>query len=111
MYSDKRTSRMRWLLPLLVVVVVAVASGVYVTRHSGRDLSDEAVISVKEAVERAALQCYVVEGAYPSDLEYLTENYGLAVNTRDFYIHYDAFASNLPPDVRVEPKVQPSDGG
>ena len=47
-------------------------------------------------------------GDAKTDLAYLQENYGLSVNTRDFYIHYDAFASNLPPDVRVE--VRPAEG-
>ena len=70
----------------------------------GRDISREAAASIREAIERTALQCYAVEGVYPPDLEYLTDQYGLAVNTRDFYVHYDAFASNLPPDVRVEAK-------
>ena len=104
MYSDRKKRRPTWLAAALLAVVLIAVCGLLTGRAAGRDISAEAAASVKEAVERAALQCYVVEGAYPSDLEYLTENYGLAVNTRDFYIHYDAFASNLPPDVRVEPK-------
>ena len=50
------------------------------------------------------MQCYVVEGVYPENLSYLEENYGLQINTRDFYVAYDAFASNLPPDIRVRAK-------
>ena len=42
--------------------------------------------------------------AHEAIIEYLLENYGLAVNTRDYYIRYDAFASNQPPSVRVEEK-------
>ena len=104
MYSDRKKSRMPWILAGILGIVLMAALVWTGTRGLGQDLREEAVLSVKEAVERAALQCYAVEGAYPADLEYLTENYGLAVNTRDFYIRYDAFASNLPPDVRVEPK-------
>ena len=37
--------------------------------------------------------------------EYLEENYGLQVNTRDFYVTYEAFASNLPPTIRVTAKA------
>jgi hypothetical protein len=43
----------------------------------------------------------VVEGVYPPNLAYLEDNYGLQINTRDFYVHYQAFSSNLPPEVRV----------
>ena len=35
------------------------------------------------------------------DTFYLEENYGLQVNKKDFYVTYEAFASNLPPTVRV----------
>ena len=106
MYSDRKKKRGAWLLAGILIAALLAGLGWAGSRGMGRDLSEETVLSVKEAVERAALQCYVVEGAYPADLEYLTENYGLAVNTRDYYIRYDAFASTLPPDVRVEPKPQ-----
>ena len=35
---------------------------------------------------------------------YLQDNYGLQVNTDDFYIHYEAFAPNLPPTIKVTAK-------
>ena len=104
MYSDRVKKRWPVLLACLLLVCAVAACCAYAASSGSRDISHEAAGSVKEAVERAALQCYAVEGAYPPDLEYLIENYGLAVNTKDFYIRYDAFASNLPPDVRVEVK-------
>ena len=60
--------------------------------------------AIREAIRRSALQCYVVEGVYPPNLQYLQDNYGLEVNTEDFYVTYDAFASNLPPTVLVTSK-------
>ena len=107
MYSDKKKKRWPLVLACCILAAAAALCFIYATSSGSRDLSREATVSVKETVERAALQCYAVEGAYPPDLDYLIENYGLAVNTDDFYIRYDAFASNLPPDVRVEvkPKV------
>ena len=48
-----------------------------------------------------ALQCYVIEGAYPESLDYLIENYGLAVNTDDYRIVYIPYAENLPPEIKV----------
>ena len=104
MYTDKRSRRAWWLAALVLVVLLV---GFWALRGAGSSdevLSREAVLSIKNSVERAALQCYAVEGAYPPDLKYLEDNYGLAVNTRDFYVRYDAFASNQPPTVRVEAK-------
>ena len=56
---------------------------------------------VEEAVRNAVLTCYAVEGAYPEDLEYLRKNYGLAYDTSRYMVTYDAFASNLVPQIYV----------
>ena len=71
----------------------------------GADLDEETVTAIQDAIRKSALQCYVVEGVYPPDLQYLEDNYGLQVNTRDFYVTYEAFASNLPPTVRVTARM------
>ena len=69
--------------------------------------SDEAELSlVRDAVKNAALTCYAVEGAYPDDLEYLREHYGLGYNEARYMVYYDAFASNVMPDIRVVERGQ-----
>mgnify|MGYP001084735140 FL=1 len=101
MYVDKK--RKRW--PALALAVAVILTAVCVWRMvlpaSGRDMDEESVRAVKAAVERCALQCYVVEGAFPPSLAYLVENYGLQVNEKEFYVSYDIFASNVPPAVKV----------
>ena len=72
--------------------------------QGGAEAGEESITAIREAVERGAKQCYVVEGIYPPSLDYLQENYGLQVNTRDFYITYDAIGSNVPPYVKVTAK-------
>ena len=57
--------------------------------------------AIKETVQERALQCYVIENAYPESLAYLEENYGLTVNKKDFLIVYDLFAENQPPVIKV----------
>ena len=57
--------------------------------------------AIRRTVENSARQCYVIEGVYPPDLKYLEENYGLQINTDEFYIQYDIYASNQPPSVKV----------
>ena len=100
MYTDKAKKHTGvWLLVLALVVLLVLVFLIF--GHSGKDISEESTQAIQEAVRRSALQCYVVEGVYPSTLEYLEENYGLQVNREDFYITYDAFASNLPPEVHV----------
>ena len=56
---------------------------------------------VLDAVRRAALTCYAVEGAYPQSLEELERGYGLAYNKDAYIVSYDAFASNIMPNIQV----------
>ena len=56
---------------------------------------------VLDAVRRAALACYAVEGAYPQSLEELERGYGLAYNKDAYIVSYDAFASNIMPNIQV----------
>lgn len=59
-------------------------------------------ISVAEkAIQRAALQCYALEGSYPPDLKYLEANYGIIINSDRYYYQYDIFASNIMPEIVV----------
>ncbi|MEG2930450.1 MAG: hypothetical protein RR825_01565 [Ruthenibacterium sp.] len=57
--------------------------------------------SVRAAVQRAAVQCYSVEGAYPQTLQYLEKQYGVQINHRLYIVTYDAFASNIMPEIAV----------
>ncbi len=100
MYSEPVKRRTGLLVFLIVLVLFAVMVGL-VFLHSGRDISEEGATAIRETVRRSALQCYVVEGVYPPDLDYLVRNYGLAVNTEDYVVVYECFSSNLPPTVRV----------
>lgn len=104
MYSDAVKGKGRWLYGLLAALLVAALVLLVAHRNPERDLSDESAAAIRAAVERSALQCYVVEGVYPPDLKYLEENYGLQINTADFYVTYDAFASNMAPTVIVKAK-------
>ena len=90
-----------WLPVGLVAAVVIVA--LIVLRDPGRDISQESAVAIKDAVERCARQCYVVEGVYPPNLAYLEDHYGIRINKKDYFVNYDAFASNVPPSVIVTP--------
>lgn len=103
MYSDKKKKHTFWIWIVLALAAIFVLVYTF-AGHSGQDLTEESAAAIQEAVRRSAMQCYVVEGVYPENLSYLEENYGLQINTRDFYVVYDAFASNLPPDIRVRAK-------
>jgi hypothetical protein len=58
-------------------------------------------IAAENAVKRAALSCYAVEGAYPPDYKYLEAHYGIKVDSNRYIVHYEIFASNIMPDIAV----------
>lgn len=101
MYVDRKGKRWPALAAILAALAAAVCLWVWAVPASGENLDEESAKAVKAAVERCALQCYVVEGAYPPSLSYLEENYGLQINSREFYVTYDIFASNVPPAIKV----------
>ena len=98
----KKKRRAAWTAGVLAVIAAAIV--IWAVPFSGRARADEredSIRSITETVQKMALQCYVIEGAYPEGLEYLQENYGLTVNTEEYLIIYTPYAENLPPEVQV----------
>lgn len=103
MYSDHKRRRRgpAVLIGALLLTAVLVRAAMPAVKA---DVSEESAAAVKAAIEKSARQCYAIEGAYPSGYGYLEENYGLTVNTKDFYVIYEVFASNVAPEIRVVPR-------
>ncbi|MFA5657955.1 MAG: hypothetical protein WC900_01580 [Oscillospiraceae bacterium] len=57
-----------------------------------------------ETIRKAVVLCYSIEGAYPPDIDYLKENYGINIDEKRYVIHYSAYASNLMPEIVVFPR-------
>lgn len=84
------------------VMLLVFFAGMYaysrIIQSKTTDAQKEILIS---AIENAMRTCYAVEGAYPGDIDYLIENYGLRYNESRYHIYFDSFAENVMPDVRV----------
>lgn len=83
---------------LVVFCVLWVLAGMY-----GRVAYEQGAVTLRESILAVADQCYAVEGAYPRTLDDLEERYALSVNSEDYDVLYDAFASNVAPTVVVRP--------
>jgi len=56
------------------------------------------------SVKRSAVQCYVIEGRFPTSeqgVQYLADNYGLAIDSRRYVVYYESTGDNLLPLVKV----------
>ena len=86
---------------ILLITLVAFIGIISLIGNMSRVQSKEQTQFVTDAVRKAALTCYAVEGAYPMELSYLRERYGLAYDEDHYAVTYQAFASNQLPDIFV----------
>ena len=97
----KTASGKKFIVALVLAAVILIAAVLMWAGARAKDNMAEQTSSIRDTVYARALQCYVIEGAYPESLDYLIENYGLAVNTDDYRIIYIPYAENLPPEIKV----------
>lgn len=91
------------LLCFLAMITVAITS--VETTNAAEKKS-----ALEDTIMRSALHCYSLEGAYPTDIAYLEENYSLSINWDTYIVHYELFASNIAPDITVIVKSESSGG-
>ena len=88
------------IIPMIFYVLLT--GLLYFGVHQLQGMGEEQELKLTEqAVKKAIVQCYAIEGRYPFDLSYLEENYSLTIDQSKFYIYYDCFSSNIMPDYAV----------
>lgn len=70
----------------------------------------EGAQTLQNAIKRACVQCYAIEGRYPPSVQYLEEDYGIQIDEERYDVFYSGFASNVMPDITVVP-VKHLEGG
>jgi len=81
----------------LLLVLLFVLSFLAASRQSAE--RETAVLD--DALRRAIVTCYAVEGKYPPSLDYICENYGVSVDEARYSVYYDVFAANVMPALRI----------
>lgn len=90
----------KWIITgvLLAAAVVFVLMGVS-GLEQGKQEQD--LRQLEQVLHRTAVACYAVEGAYPPDVAYMRQHYGLIYDESRYIVHYEVFASNFMPDITV----------
>ena len=73
-------------------------------RNISGTVSEEQLRMTEESIRRAAVNCYATEGSYPRNVEYLTEHYGIQIDTDKYVVEYSIMGSNTMPYIEVVPK-------
>ena len=101
----KRKYGLRWSwVPLALGVALFAAIAVWMARgvqEAARVSDAEGLRLAQEAIERAVVSCYALEGVYPATYEELKTKSGLAIDEDRYIVFYDVFASNIRPSVTV----------
>ena len=92
---------LRGLIVTVLVFAILFGGGYALINRVESSASEAETDLVRDAVRSAVLTCYAVEGAYPTELDYLETHYGLIYDTDRYKVVYDAFASNIMPDISV----------
>lgn len=89
---------------LLFAAIILAAALILIFGVFGRapdDGVEESIQAIRSTILEKSLQCYVIEGAYPDDISWLEEHYGLIINKNDYYVVYRPIAENVPPQISV----------
>jgi len=108
MYHEKTTAqvkrRKRQHVTVAVVVVAVAVLLAVLARTVHMRAREQGAVTMRDSIMTAAQQCCATEGAYPKSVEHLEKYYGLSINTDDYVLTYDAYASNIMPSVVVVPR-------
>ncbi|MDO4753504.1 MAG: hypothetical protein Q4A41_00720 [Bacillota bacterium] len=86
-------------LHVTIFVGIMLLAFLYIGNVSGNNAAEE-ITNAENAIQKAAITCYALEGGYPS-LDYLVENYGILLNKDEFIYHYEMIGSNILPIIKV----------
>lgn len=92
---------MKNILFSLAIFLCVIAIFIYATGQLSVRSTSEGAVTLGNAIQRASVQCYAIEGRYPASVDYLVENYGLQIDEKKYVVFYDGFASNIMPEITV----------
>jgi len=98
---DKKNSVFKKSIISLVIFICFLIFLYFGTITVSKSSRNETKQTLENAVRRAVIQCYAIEGMYPPNIEYLENHYGLIIDHNNYVVHYEAFASNILPDISV----------
>ncbi len=81
-----------------ICLIIAVSTAITSVETTN---SQEQLSALEDTIMRSAIHCYSLEGAYPTEISYLEENYDLVIDWDKYIVHYEMFASNIAPDITV----------
>lgn len=93
-WGDAMKKRILFLFSLVLIFCLSLSQLENAHHTQGRR-------QLEEALRRTAVSCYATRGFFPPSVEYMVLHYGLQYDQDRFTVRYEAFASNLMPEITV----------
>ncbi len=97
--------RARRIIAVLVAAVIVLMLCVILFSRLDLDMNRQAIESLRQNVTEACVQCYAIEGTYPSDIGYLEQNYGIRYDGARYAVSLEAGRGNELPAVQISLKL------
>ncbi len=94
--------KQRFVLMVLSLIIVGILFHGIVNSQKAYDQNE--LERIENTIRKSVITCYSIEGFYPSNLDYLEENYGLVIDSKNVNVFYQVVGSNLFPDIMVTRK-------
>ena len=95
----KKSQVLLYVFSFLILAIICVS-----IFNSQKAYDENQLESIEENIRKAVIACYSIEGYYPSDINYLKDNYGLVIDESSVNVFYQAVGSNIFPDIMVSSK-------
>jgi len=69
--------------------------------NANKNMANEEVARLENSIRKVAINCYSIEGYYPTSIEYLKETYGLIIDESKYHVYYETIGSNIMPEIAV----------
>lgn len=89
---------------IIINIVIIAAVIIYILinlTNTSKNLAEKEIIRLQKALENAAVTCFSIEGFYPSNIDYLLENYGIVVDDDKYNVFYETQGANFKPRIIV----------
>lgn len=95
----KKSQLVLYVFSFLILAIICVS-----IFNSQKAYDENQLGSIEKNIRKAVITCYSIEGYYPSDINYLKDNYGLVIDESSVNVFYQAVGSNIFPDIMVSIK-------
>ena len=82
----------------VLIILIFIGLGSLSTTQSDKQLD-----IARDAIIKAAVQCYALESQFPESLQYLVDNYGVTLDESKFIYHYRVIGMNMVPEIKIIP--------